>query len=112
MVFAQEAEGAATPPPGANPFAGSLWIFGAFIAIMYFLMIRPNQKREKERREMLGSLTKGDTVVTSGGIYGTIVGLREKSVVIRVSDEPNVKMEFSRGAVSQVMSRGNEEKEK
>jgi preprotein translocase subunit YajC len=76
-----------------------------FIAIMYFFLIRPNQKREKERREMLASLSKGDKVVTSGGIYGAIVGLTEKNVVLRISDEPLVKMKLARGAVSRVISR-------
>ena len=60
----------------------------AMFAIFYFLLIRPNTKREKERREMLSSLSKGDSVVTAGGIHGTIVGLNEKSVVLRVSDDP------------------------
>ncbi|MCC6699586.1 MAG: preprotein translocase subunit YajC [Candidatus Hydrogenedentes bacterium] len=84
----------------------SLWIFFiAFMAIMYFLMIRPNQKREKERREMLNSLAKGDKVVTTGGICGTVVGLTDKSVVIKVSDEPIVKIEFLRAAVSRVAAR-------
>ncbi|MCC6489021.1 MAG: preprotein translocase subunit YajC [Candidatus Hydrogenedentes bacterium] len=84
----------------------SLWIFFiAFMAIMYFLMIRPNQKREKERRDMLSSLAKGDKVVTTGGICGTIVGLTDKSVVIKVSDEPIVKIEFLRAAVSRVAAR-------
>ncbi|MBN2307728.1 MAG: preprotein translocase subunit YajC [Candidatus Hydrogenedentes bacterium] len=87
-----------------------MWIFFAFfIGIMYFLMIRPNQKREKERRDMLASLSKGDEVVTNGGIYGRIVGLNEKTVVLQVSKEPPVKVKFARGAVSRVMSREDDE---
>jgi len=73
-------------------------IFGVF----YFLLIRPNQKRERTRREMLASLSKGSKVVTSGGICGTILGLNEKTVVLRVSDDPITKMEFLRTAISQV----------
>lgn len=100
---------AEAPPADAapqGPDMKSLWIFFvAFMAIMYFLMIRPNQKREKERREMLNSLAKGDKVVTTGGICGTIVGLTDKSVVIKVSDEPIVKIEFLRAAVSRVAAR-------
>ena len=79
----------------------------AMFAIFYFLLIRPNTKREKERREMLSSLSKGDSVVTAGGIHGTIVGLDEKSVVLRVSDDPPLKMEFQRSSVSRVMPRGS-----
>jgi preprotein translocase subunit YajC len=94
-----------------NPF-GSMWLlFVVFIGIMYFLMIRPNQKREKERREMLARLSKGDKVVTNGGIHGTIVGLTEKTAVLRISDDPPVKVEFLRGAVSRVTPREGDETE-
>jgi len=116
LAQAQEAAQTAAPATGAeqpasspNPFGNMLFLFAAMIAIMYFLMIRPNQKREKERRELLASLAKNDKVVTTGGICGTVVGLSEKSVVVRVSDDPPVKMEFLRGAVTQVTSRGNQE---
>lgn len=84
---------------GMPPF---LFLIIAMFAIMYFLTIRPNQKREKERQEMLGALSKGDRVITSGGVFGTIIGLNEKSVVLRVSEEPAVKMEFIRSAISRV----------
>ena len=103
------ATGAEQTGTGANPLSNMLFLFAAMIAIMYFLMIRPNQKREKERRDMLASVAKGDKVVTSGGICGSVVGLSEKTVVLRVSDEPVVKMEFLRGAISQVTSRGSQE---
>jgi preprotein translocase subunit YajC len=109
IAFAQEAaQGVAdatseTGQPG-NPFTGMLPMIVIFFAIMYFLMIRPNQKREKERREMLNALAKNDKVITTGGICGTVVGLSDKTVVLRVDDEDNVKMEFVRGAVAQVVS--------
>ena len=90
-----------TPPAQPNPITSMLPMVVIFIAVMYFLMIRPNQKREQERQRMLGSLTKGDKIVTSGGIVGTIVGLSEKTVVLRVNDE-NTKIEFARSAVAQV----------
>jgi preprotein translocase subunit YajC len=117
LAQAQEAAQGTAPAAGTEQTAtsplqglqGMLPLFLAMIAIMYFLMIRPNQKREKERRDMLASVAKGDKVVTSGGICGSVVGLSEKTVVLRVSDEPVVKMEFLRGAISQVTSRGNQE---
>lgn len=113
-AYAQEAT--QTPAAGAPGPAGPLGILGqAFpiimlVAIFYFLMIRPNQKQEKKRKDMLASLAKGDKVATSGGICGTVVGLTDKNVVLRVSDEPPVKMEFVRGAVSKVLSREDESK--
>lgn len=100
VVYAQEAApgGGASSPGFGNPLFFMMLIFGIF----YFLMIRPNQKRERERRAMLGSLSKGNKVVTNGGICGTIVGLNDKTVVLKVSDEPVTKIEFLRSAVSQV----------
>ncbi|MBI2434866.1 MAG: preprotein translocase subunit YajC [Candidatus Hydrogenedentes bacterium] len=79
----------------------------AFFAIMYFLMIRPQQKRERERREMLSSITKGDRVVTNGGICGDVVGLTDTNVVLRVDE--NCKIEFVRSAIAQVMPRETKE---
>ncbi|HOJ34569.1 MAG TPA: preprotein translocase subunit YajC [Candidatus Hydrogenedentes bacterium] len=107
-VVAAAAETSGTPPsqPVApqNPM-GSMWIFLiGMLAIMWFFMLRPQQKREKERREMLASLAKGDKVITTGGMIGTIVGLNEKTVVLRVGDDSGVKIEFLRGAVSRKLS--------
>ena len=100
--------GTTTAPGGM--FNQLLFFMFAFLAIMYFLTIRPSQKREKERKQLLGSLAKGDKVVTAGGACGSIVGLSEKTVVLRVSDDPVVKMEFLRSAVSQVTSRESQDK--
>jgi preprotein translocase subunit YajC len=109
-VFAAAGEPAGTPAEGTGPTGppGGMWLMViGFVAIFYFLMIRPNQKREKERREMLASLSKGDSVVTNGGICGTIVGLDEKTVVLRISENPPVKVEFLRQAVSRAVSPDN-----
>lgn len=97
-----QTEGGAAPgsETARNPLSNMWLFFVALIAIMYFFLFRPQQKREKERREMLASLSKGDRAITTGGIIGTIVGLTEKTVVLRVSEEPNVKIEFARGAIS------------
>lgn len=83
-----------------------------FFAIMYFLIIRPNQKREKDRRNLLASLAKGDEVVTSGGLCGTITGLNEKIVTLRVSSDPDTKVDFLRSAVNKVMPRSEDKKKK
>ena len=99
IALAQTGEGPTPTGPGIQPI---IFMFIAMFAIMYFLTIRPTQKREKERQAMLAALSKGDRVITSGGLYGTIIGLNEKSVVLRVSEEPAVKMEFIRAAVSRV----------
>lgn len=103
IVYAQETGGGAAPTGGgSSPFGGTMFMMVIMFAIIYFLMLRPQQKRDRQRREMLAALAKGDRVITNGGIYGTIVGLADKTVVLKVSDDPPIKLEFARGAVSQV----------
>lgn len=77
--------------------------FGLVFLIFYFLIIRPQNKKQKETKSMLAALQKGDRVVTIGGIRGVIHALREDSVVLKVDD--NTKLEFSRSAVSSVLEK-------
>ena len=76
-------------------------MFGAIFVIFYFMIIRPQQKRSKEREKMLSNIAKGDKVVTSGGMHGTIAGLDEKTVLLEVGDK--IKLKFERSAISQVL---------
>jgi preprotein translocase subunit YajC len=69
------------------------------IAIFYFLMIRPENKRKKQAEEMRNSLKKGDQITTIGGIVGRIVSVSEKTIVIETSDD-RVRMELAKWAVS------------
>ncbi len=103
----QEAAPAAEQPV-ANPLTSMLPMIIAFFAIMYFLMIRPQQKREKERLAMLAAVSKGDNVITTGGICGSVVGLSDDRVVLRVDE--NVTMEFVRGAIAQVLPKETKNK--
>ncbi len=91
------------PPSGSGPNAAIMQIlfFGAIFAIFYFLLIRPQQTQRKERDRMLASVKKGDRVVTSGGLHGTVVGLNDQTVVLKVADQ--VKLEFDRTAVARVV---------
>ena len=75
------------------------------IVVMYFLMIRPQAKRQKEHKAMLASLEKGDKIVTSGGIVGTVAGIRENDNILIVKIADNVKIELSRGSVAQVVKK-------
>jgi preprotein translocase subunit YajC len=92
--------------------AGSIGSFIPLIlvfVIFYFLLIRPQQKERKRHQEMVKSLAKNDEVVTSGGIHGTIVNVKETSVVLRVDD--NAKMEVDKYAISyMIKKRSGEEK--
>ena len=81
----------------------SLLPLAAIFLVFYFLLILPNQRRQKKQQEMLASLKSGDRVITSGGILGTIIGVREKEGVIILRVPPDqVKLEVQRSAVATV----------
>lgn len=86
---------------GPASIAPTLVTFGLVFAIFYFLIIRPQNKRQKETKQMLSALKKGDRVVTIGGIRGTVFSLKEDVVVLKVDD--NTKIKSSRSAVSSVV---------
>ena len=81
----------------------SLIMFAAIILIFYFLIYRPQKKRDKEAKAMLAAMKKGDKVVTIGGIHGTIVTVKDKTVVVKVDD--SARIEFSKEAISSVTSK-------
>ena len=96
---------AASGSPNPNmTFLLQIAQFLPIIAIFYLLLIRPQQQQAKKLKAMLGALKKGDKVVTSGGLMGTIVGLEEQKAVLRVADD--VKMEFLRSAIVSVVTEG------
>ncbi len=111
VVYAQQSASGGDAPAPTTPFGNPIFFLVLIFGVFYFLLIRPNQKRERTRREMLGSLSKGSRVVTNGGICGTIVGLNEKTVVLKVSDEPVTKIEFLRTAVSQAITEDDDTNE-
>ena len=98
------------PPQGdgGNPIMSFLPLI-AIIGIFYFLILRPQSKKQKETKKMLDAIKKGDRVVTVGGIHGIIFSVKESTVIIKVDE--NVKLEFNRTAVSGVSSHAREEKE-
>ena len=68
--------------------------------VFYFILIRPQRKQQSEHEAMIKHLNKNDEVVTTGGLHGTVVGLKEKSVLLRVAE--NVKVEVDRSAVARI----------
>ena len=103
LPFADVAHAASSPlgGGGSGAMVTQLLFFAAIFAIFYFLLIRPQQKQKRDRETMLGALKKGDRVVTTGGLYGTVTGIEEHKIVLRVADQ--VKLEFDRGAVARVV---------
>jgi preprotein translocase subunit YajC len=102
---------AMAPPPNGGGGGGSMYstiiMFGAIFLIFYFMIIRPQQKRAKEREKLLSNLQKGDKVVTSSGLHGTIVNIDEKTVLLQVSD--NVKLKYERSAIATIIPSGTKE---
>ena len=84
--------------------------FALIFGILYFLLIRPAQKRQKmaqlEREKMLSALKAGDKVVTSGGLYGTIVTVREKTVQLRIAQ--SISVEVLRSGIASLQEEANE----
>ena len=78
------------------------------IGVFYFLMIMPQQRKVKKHQNMLKNLTKGDEVVTEGGIYGTVIGLKDNIVVLKIATvkDEDVKIEVSRARVAFVVKSG------
>lgn len=84
-----------------NEMALNLLIIALMFALFWFLIIRPQQKRQKEIREMHANLQKGDKIITIGGLHGTIESLDEKKIVLNVGD--NTKLTYDRAAVREVV---------
>jgi len=89
---------------GGNPLIGFLPLV-LIIVIMYFLMIRPQAKKQKEHKAMIQNLQKGDKILTSGGIIGTVQGVKDTEGLLIVKISDTVKVELSRNAVSQVFKK-------
>ena len=90
---------AAAAPAGGG--LGMMLPILLFIPLLYLLMIRPQQKRQKQWQQMLGSIKSGDRVTTSGGIRGTILSIKDDAVIIRVAPD-NLKLEVAKSSIASV----------
>ena len=71
------------------------------VVVFYFFIIRPQQKRQKERQKLLNSVKKGDKIITAGGIHGTVEGVTDATLLVRISD--NIKVTLERSSVSTIV---------
>jgi len=76
-----------------------LFMLPAFALVFYFLLIRPQRQKDKERREMLEKVKKGDKIITTGGILGEVVRVSEREIVIIVDKEKNIRLRLLRSAI-------------
>jgi preprotein translocase subunit YajC len=95
------AQAAAPQGGGLSMILMMVVLFG----LMYFMMIRPQMKRQKEHRALISALAKGDEVVTNGGLAGRVEEVGETFITIEIA--PNVKVKLQKGAVSQVLPKGS-----
>ena len=101
----------AQTPTGTPPAGGGLMTFLPMVllfAAMYFLLIAPQRKKQKEHDKMLKALESGDEIVTTGGIFGVITNVKEDRFVVRIAD--NTKIELGKGFVQTVVKRQDAEK--
>jgi preprotein translocase subunit YajC len=98
-AHAQAAAGAPAPSPWP-----SLIMLGAVFVLMYFMMIRPQMKRQKEHRQMVEKLAKGDEIVTSGGIAGRIDEVGETFLTVEIAEGTKVRLQ--KGAINAVLPKG------
>ena len=105
LAFAQFGGGAG----GSTAMLTQVAFFAAIFAIFYFLLIRPQQQQKREVERMRAALKKGDRVVTSGGLHGTVLTVNDQTVILRVSDQ--VKLEFDRSAVGRVLDASADRKD-
>ena len=90
-------------PEGASSSLPMIIMMVGIFVIFYFLMIRPQQKKQKELRRQIDSLSKGDKILTSGGIYGTVIGIKENIITAKIADD--VKVEIAKQAISAVVEK-------
>ena len=101
------------PQSGEDPTRGLIQMMGYMILIFgmfYLIAIRPQQKQQKELKKMLGALKTGDRILTTGGIYGLVSQVKEKTVIVKIAE--NTKVEMLRSGVQQVIKEESKEQKK
>ena len=97
--------------PGADPFTSLLVPLALMIPIFYFLVIRPNQQRDKDRREMISAVRRGDTVVLSSGFIGKVMRVKDGENELEVELNEQMRVRVARSAITEVRSKGEPVKE-
>jgi len=108
MLFLLQAAGKQSSPGG---MLSMLLPFILMFVVMYFLILRPQKRKERERKDLLSRIKKNDRVVTAGGIHGVITSVRENEVILRVDDAKDVKVKVDRGSISTVLEVSHDEPE-
>ncbi len=104
--------GGQSAPEGAEApnMLVTMFPFILMFVVLYLLIIRPQQKKQKDQQRMIDDLKKGDRVVTSGGMHGTVIGIKEQEGILMVQVAKEVQIEVSRGSISRVDERNRKKK--
>lgn len=86
---------------GTASLISSLLPFVLIILVFYFLILRPQQKKAKDREKLLSGVQKGDKVITSGGIHGTVDGIEDNTILVKIAD--NVKVKMEKGSITTIV---------
>jgi len=105
LNFSQQAQPASG---GQGSFLTALLPFILVFVIFYLLIIMPSRKKQKKHQEMVAALKPGDKIVTSGGIYGTVMGVQEDRIEVKIS--ANVKVDITKSAVAAILGKQTKEK--
>lgn len=107
-AYAQAASGASAQPGGLESMFSSFGVMILIFAVFWFLLIRPQQKRQKEHKKMIDALTTGNEVITAGGICGKIVAADENYINLQIAavDDKPVVITFQRIAIQAVLPKG------
>jgi preprotein translocase subunit YajC len=97
--------------PGADPLTSLLVPLALMLPIFYFLVIRPNQQREKSRRELLSNIRRGDTVVLSNGFIGRVTKVKDTEPELEVEFSDTMRLRVARGYIAEVRAKGEPVKE-
>jgi preprotein translocase subunit YajC len=100
---AQGVPGEPGPEAEGGGFQSFIFIILLWGAVLYFFFIRPQKRKDKERKEKISAIGKGDKVVTIGGIQGTVTAINEESVTLRVDDKTGATLKFVRAAVNDIV---------
>ncbi|MGD9364832.1 MAG: preprotein translocase subunit YajC [Desulfobacteraceae bacterium] len=92
IAYAMGQAGGAAGQGGGGLLATPLFPILLMLGVMWFFLIRPQQKKQKEHREMISNLKKGDRIITSGGLYGRITGLTDSTLTLEIADKVRVKV--------------------
>lgn len=109
LSLSQQLAQAQSPAQGLGP---TVLMFGMLIAILYFLIWRPQRRAEAERQEMLSRVKKNDHVVTTGGLKGVVTSVKDDEVTLKVDEANNVRIRFTKSSIAAIVSGEEEEKEK